>query len=242
MVQWAANVGLYVILCPGASSTWRIPSWVPSGSITCPDGGGSWSLTDSSTLTGIANLYAFMANRYASYSNVIFEGLNEMSGTDYTNFRTWNDNWVSAVEDNEGSNSHLKIIQFLVNYNGAPMAGYLNLHPPYINGTHNNILMATHDYFLVNSANIDNWAGQIYSACQAVDCPWMDTEFSTAVGGTYSSLQIAAQAMAQSGVSGWGYFCYNAVGGNNYNSNWCINNPNNQATLLSILQPYMVQP
>lgn len=242
MVQWAKNVGLYVILCPGVSSTWTKPSWVPDGDISAPDGGGSWSLTDDATLTGVANLYAFMANRYASYSNVIFEGLNEMSGTDYTNFRTWNNNWVSAIEANEGSTSHLKIIQFLANYNGGTMQTYLNAYPPYVSGSHSNIVLATHDYFLVKDENRDSEAAQIKTIIQAANLPWVDTEFSTAVGGTYSGVQGAAAAMVANDISGWGYFCYNAPNGNNYNSNWAINNPNNQATILSILQPYMVQP
>lgn len=238
MVQWATNAGLYVIITVGGTQWWHIPSWVPTGNIYLTSNGGYFSFTDSSTLTGVANLYAFMANRYKDYPNVIFEGLNEMVGSDYTNFRTWNNNWVSAVEANEGSNSHLKIIEFLV---GGTTSTF-NLYPPYITGTHNNILMATHDYFLVTSSNPSSVASQLFSACQAVNSPWIDTEFSTAVGGTYSGLQTAIQTMTQTGISGWGYFCYNAPSGSDYSSNWCINNPTNQATLLSMLQPYMIQP
>lgn len=246
MVQWAANVGLYIILCVDVTSTWPKPSWVPNGNTQCPDGGGSWSLTDNSTLTGIANLYAFMANRYASYSNVIFEGNNEMMGTssDMANFRAWNNNWISAVEANEGSNSHLKIVQFLVNYMGGTTTAYLNAYPPYVSGTHSNVLLATHSYFLVKSSigSPSTIAPQIYSACQAVSTPWIDTEFSTATGGTYTGMNTACAAMTQNNISGWGYYCYDGPTGNNYNSAWCINNPKYKTTLLNILQPYMTQP
>jgi aryl-phospho-beta-D-glucosidase BglC (GH1 family) len=245
-VQWATNAGLYVILCAGSSSTWRVPSWVPSGPITCPDGGGSWSLTDSSTLTGIANLYGFIANRYSAYNNLIFEGLNEMSAAndagDTLGFRNWNNNWLSAVEANEGGTNHLKIIQFMVNYNGGTWTQYLNAYPPYTSGTHSNIVMATHDYFLVDSSQssstLNSWASQIFSLCQTANHPWMDTEFSTAIhGGGASALDAGCRAMTRNGISGWGYFCYN-IG--NQPSSYAL--PGGQATILPILQPYMVQP
>jgi hypothetical protein len=245
MIQWAANAGLYVDLCVGSSASYPIPSWVPTGNISFGSGSISW--TDSNTLTGIYNLYYFMANRYASDSNVIFEGLNEMNdanpSANAANFRSWNNNWVSAVEAGEGSYSHLCIIEFAVDYNAGDVTDYLGLYPPYISGTHSNVLMATHDYFLVDSgwslATDDSWASQIHSACSAVNCPWIDTEFSTAEGGNNAELNIACQAMTKNGVSGWGYFCYDAVGGSDYPDAWCINNPSYEATLLGILQPFM---
>ena len=72
--------------------------------------------------SGINYLYNWIAQRYATNSNVIFESFNELldehpaSSADITAFATFNDGWVSATESGEGTNSHVKIIQLLYDW------------------------------------------------------------------------------------------------------------------------------
>jgi hypothetical protein len=254
MVQIATDAELYVWIMLGMSPTYHTPSWLSSGTIYASGStsGGTFNFLDTNAQTGIYNLYYFLSSRYKSYSNVMFEGLNELccntgDTTEMAGFRAWNDKWMRGVEDGEAGSgiTHLKIIEFLENYGNPNLTQKLHLYPPYYDGTHSNVLLATHDYPIVHDSY---WIGQtntycstIYNACSAVNCPWMDTEFSQAEGGTQSSLNAACNAMKSNGIAGWGYFAYDQVGGSDYGYNYCINGAYS-SSLLAILQPYMTQP
>ena len=115
---------------------------------------------------------------------------------------------------------------------------------PFITGTHANIMLATHDYPLVDgTANwaqscAQEWSTTIHNA----GYPWLDTEFSSAIGGGYGipGLTYAMQLYVTYGAAGWAYFAYDS--GATTFSNFNINNPANSATILSVIQPQMVQP
>ena len=74
---------------------------------------------DANIRSGINFMYNYIAHRYASNPNIIFESFNELlapnnsdGGTPFANF---NNGWISAVENGEGNNNHIKIVEVLLN-------------------------------------------------------------------------------------------------------------------------------
>jgi hypothetical protein len=239
VITWAQNAGLYVILCPGWSETHPAPSWSGMGS--------SQDATplfyNTQVQSGVYYMYNWIAQRYASYSNVIFESMNEIqkaqpvSSADRTAFANFNAGWLSAIESGEGANSHLKIIQMLLDWSEF---NYV-LTGPFFSGTHANVLMATHSYAFVDtqmSSYLDYFASQWANAIHAQNLPWIDTEFSTAenTGGSPSQtvgLQQAMDMFTKYNSAGWGYFCYNSF--TNHQGDWNIANSANAAQIIPIL-------
>ena len=241
VVNWASALGMYVIICPGWSDSHSPPSWATSLS-----GPSYYELTNGILhnkliQSGIYYMYNWLGQHYASTSNVIFESFNEIATTtdsDASSFATFNNGWINAIESGEGGNSHLKIVELLMNWDNE--YNYVLL-APYVNGTHANILLGTHDYPFVDStsdAALD-FAQTYSSVIHSQNLPWIDTEFSTAVGGTYSSLDYAVSLLAQYNSTGWGYFCYDSS--STAEGNYNINNPSNAASILPILQSIMIQ-
>ena len=245
VVNWASALGMYVVICPAWTPSWFPPLWATSldGLTGLTSGGLSTPvdmLYNTTVQLGIFYMYNWMAQHYVSNSNVIFEGFNELSTSapDDSAFASFNNVWVSAIESGEGANSHLKIIELLYYWDTA--YNYV-LSTSFVSGAHVNILLATHDYTLVNSASdvaldfAQTWSSTIHSQ----NLPWIDTEIST-LGGTYSGLSYAFSLLSQYNVTGWGYFCYDSKA--SQESNWNVNNPNNSASILPILQTAMSQP
>ncbi len=127
VVNWASQLGMYVILCPGWSTTWQPPSWATllSGGTGVTSGGSSTPINmlyDSQVQAGIYYMYNWMAQHYATNSNVIFESFNEIATTsdsDAPAFAAFNNGWISAIEAGEGANSHLKIVQLLYHWGNS---------------------------------------------------------------------------------------------------------------------------
>lgn len=243
IVNWASEVGLYVMLCPGWGDPWYPPpSWaVSSSGLTAGGSSGSHVnfLGSSTVQSGVNYLYRWMGQHYASNSNVIFESFAELSTTNAADggspFANFNNGWVSAIEQGEGGNSHLKVIEFL--YDWGTAWNYL-LTQPFISGAHNNILLATHDYPMVKeSQSISNqWAQIMSTAAHNAGYPWIDTEFSTATGGSYSGIAQTLSLMNQYNIAGWAYFCYDS--NPNGEGSWNINNPSVASQVLPLLQQY----
>jgi hypothetical protein len=242
VVNWCTNNGLYIYLSPQWTPSWDLPSWakVSGGAITNADGG---SATTLQTLQpGMNYLYAFLANRYGSHSNLIFESMNELvapiGSSQFTYFPTFNNGWVSAIEANEGT-SHLKLIQMLYDWSSYNYPN-LNSVSALISGTHGNIVAATHDYPMVDGTQAQalDWAKHWSTMIHNVGLPWMDTEWSTAIRGSYSMVDYSLQLYAQYNAAGFGYFCYDS--GASAQGNWNIHNPTNAAQLVPILQKYML--
>jgi hypothetical protein len=238
LVKWCNTSGLYIMLCPCWTPTWDLPSWakVSGGPTGCADGG---SATTLETLQpGINTLYTFLATRYGSYSNIIFESINELTTTignaQFTYFPTFNNGWVSAIEANEGATSHLKVIQMMYDWSSYNYPS-LTSKSQLISGSHNNILCCTHDYPMVDGtqAQAADWANHWATAIHNIGLPWIDTEFSTALGGTYTNLGYAISYYTQYNVAGWGYFCYDSQ--SSAEGNYNIKNPTNAASILPIL-------
>ena len=238
IINWAVALGMYVIICPVWTETWGPPAWATGVSATSGDA--SSFFYNSQVQSGVYYLYNWMGQHYASNCNVIFESFNEISTTtdsDASAFAAFNNGWVSAIESGEGGNSHLKIVELLYHWGDA--YNYV-LSTPFISGSHANVLLATHDYPLVDSASnvalsfAQTWSNTIHNA----GYPWIDTEFSTAVNNAqsppgYTGLSYAVSLMAQYNIAGWAYFCYDS--GSNQESTWNINNPINTASILSAL-------
>jgi hypothetical protein len=252
VVNWASALGMYVVICPAWTPSWIPPLWATtlSGSTGLTSGGLNTPvdmLYNAGVQSGIFYMYNWMAQHYSSNSNVIFESFNEISTTtdsDATAFAAFNNGWISAIESGEGVNSHLKIVELLCN--GGDAYNYV-LSTPYVSGTHANILLATHDYPLVDSTSdvaldfAQTWSSAIHSQ----NLPWIDTEYSTAGNNDqsppgYTGVSNAISLMTQYNAVGWGYFCYDSS--SSKEGNWNINNPTNSASLLPLLQPAMIQP
>ena len=241
VVNWAAQLGMYVIICPASTSTWNVPSWAANtGDITSET---STGIGFSAVQSGVNYLYNWMAQHYATYSNVIFESFEELASTNSadagTLFANFNNGWVSAIEQGEGGNSHLKIIELLYDWGSAYNYWFVS---PYISGSHANILLATHDYAAVDTsqAYADSWTQYISTQIHNAGYPWIGTEFSTAVGGTYSLLSYAISDMNKYNIAGWAYFCYDSS--SSAEGSWNINNPTAASQILPILQSAMKQP
>jgi hypothetical protein len=240
VVNWAYQLGMYVVICPFWSDSWTPPSWATG--VSSSTGDAHALLYNTQVQSGVNFMYNWMAQHYSSNSNVIFESFNEISTTtdsDATAFANFNSGWISAIESGEGANSHLKIVQVL--YHWGDEYNYV-FSGPYVSGTHTNVMLATHDYPLVDSSpqTCISFANYFANTIHDAGYPWIDTEFSTAMGGTYDTLQTATTLMADRNVSGWMYYCYDSNAA--HEGNWNINNPSNSASLLPILQSAMVQP
>jgi len=248
LVNWCKSSGLYIMLCPGWTTTWNIPSWASSSAgtttFTTAGGGGTIDLANQTTLNGINYLYGWMANRYASYANVVFESFNELQVSNpattlqRTTFSSFNNGWISAIEANEGSINHIKVIQLL--YDWSQWNYVLQTSSPAtISVAHSNIIFATHSYPLDKSSlSVANgcenaWVGFVHGQ----NYPIMDTEHSHCLGGGFAGLQQATTLLVNYNNVGWGYFVYEYSGNSDNTAN--VNNPTYGASILPILQPYM---
>jgi hypothetical protein len=248
IVNWAEQCGMYVELCVDYTPTWTPPSWTGFSSASSDTIATDILDNFNNVQSGINYLYQWMGQHYASNSNVIFESFNEMTVTDSslggTPFANFNNGWITAIEQGEGSNSHLKIVEFL-------LADVEIFTPPYVSGTHSNILLATHNYNPYSSWDPNSSEGISYvlskeqaatNAAHSAGCPWIDTEWSKATSQNQwqSFYQTVLQGFSQYNSAGWAYYCYdsnpNAEGG------WNLADSSTAAQVLPILSPYMVQP
>jgi hypothetical protein len=258
VVNWAAQAGMYVEICAVYTAYYGAPSWagLASGDAAGnPSAGNAIIQNQNNVQTGINYMYQWMGQHYASYSNVIFEGFNEMVVSDTSlagsAFADFNNGWVSAVEQGEGSNSHLKIIEFLIN--SGPYTEIFT--GPYISGSHSNILLATHNYTPMNSWDPNSSTGTSYvlsrlqasaNAAHSAGYPWIDTEWSKSIDQNQwqSWYQAMLSGYSQYNAAGWAYYCYdsNPNGEAVSNAMWNLNNPSIASQVLPILQAAMVQP
>ena len=130
VVNWASSLGMYVILCPDWTPSWQPPAWAVTASggigLGNPDTGNSPlidMLNNPTVQSGVNYLYNWMAQRYASKSNVIFESFNELQTSNspatniqITEFAAFNNGWVSAIQSGEGANSHLIALELLYDW------------------------------------------------------------------------------------------------------------------------------
>ncbi len=105
VVNWAAQAGMYVEICAVYTSYYGAPSWagLASGDAAGnPSAGNAIIQNQNNVQAGINYMYQWMGQHYASYSNVIFEGFNEMVVSDTSlagsAFADFNNGWVSAVD------------------------------------------------------------------------------------------------------------------------------------------------
>jgi hypothetical protein len=245
IVNWCRDAGLYVLLCPGWSSYWTPPAWAQTSTgLTCPDGGPHVDMLNDATIQGgIQYLYTFLAQRYASYSNVCFESFNELqsesrpcSTAERQKWADFNNMWISTIENNEGATSHIKVLQMFYDWS---QWNYV-LSGPVVTGTHANIILATHSYPLVkSSASVASQCANAWASfAHNQGYPYMDTEYSHVQGGGFSGLQQGTNLLVQYGAVGWGYFEFDAP--NNSDSTCNVNNAANQPSILAVLQPYML--
>jgi len=248
IVNWCRDAGLYVLLCPAWTSYWDMASWSQSSTGLSTAGGGSLSdmLNDANIQAGIQYLYGWMAQRYASYWNVCFENFNELesvsrpcSATERQAWANFNNMWVSAIEQNEGSINHIKVIQLL--YDWSQWNYVLSTSTPAtISGNHSNIILATHSYpFCKDSASVADQCGNVWSSfIHNQGYPWMDTEYSHCLGGGLTGLQQGTGIIVKYNAVGWGYFDFESS--NNAQNGANVNNPSYRTGILNILQPYML--
>jgi len=242
IVNWCYAAGLYVLLCPGWGSYWQPPTWAISASgLTCPDdpGGAHVDFLNSATVqAGVNYLYSFMAQRYALYSNVMFESFNELesesrpcSASERQLFADFNNMWISAIEANEGSTSHIKVLQLFYDWNSV---NYV-VNTPFLSGSHSNIILAVHSYPLAKSPYSEvhrigtAWANFAHGQNYPLTC----TEGSNQQGG---DLAQWASEIDLLGFVGFGYFNFASPTDNQfYNLNYAPSAP----AILAVLQPYM---
>jgi aryl-phospho-beta-D-glucosidase BglC (GH1 family) len=256
VVNWAAQYGMYVELCVDYESTWTPPSWTGFSSASGDTIAADILNNVNGSQSGINYLYQWMGQHYATNSNVIFEGFNEMTAADSslggTPFANFNNGWITAVEQGEGSNSHLKIAEFLM-----LDPAYVEIFTsPYVSNTHSNVLLATHNYEPMSSWDPNSSSeGITYvlsreqaaaNAAHSAGYPWINTEWSKATSQNQwqSFYQTVLQGFSQYNSAGWAYFCYDS----NPNAeqtpltSWNLNNSTTATQVLPILSPYMVQP
>lgn len=246
IVNWAAAHGLYIILEP-FFAMWTgedVPVWARSSqgitegdsNIPNPPANAISDIFHNTTIAdGVFYMYNWMAQHYASYSNVIFESFNEWITTRGLSvdggqpFQDFNNGWVSAVEQGEGGNSHLKIILYLWDLNWNYNFGYTT-PSPYISGSHNNIIMATHDYNS-NPSMISSRASDAHN----VNRPIMDTEGDDSRIGTSGFSSLLA-AYDQYNYVGWSWYHYSPDP--NTESSRNLNYPSTASRVLPIMSPY----
>jgi hypothetical protein len=108
---------MYIIIGASWSSSWQVPSWAFPGVL---DDAQRYAMLFNGTaareITGLTNLWKYIANRYANVPNVMFEFMNEpflTSSTDYlagSGYENFNEHLISAIESVE-TNSHLKLVE-----------------------------------------------------------------------------------------------------------------------------------
>ena len=252
IVNWCAQNGLYIILNPQWSLGWVPPSWVPTASYgqTTGDSGRAVNLLDDATVqSGVDFLYNWMAQHYSANSNVIFESFNELltpsnddGGAPFANF---NNGWVSAIEQGEGSNHHLVIVEMLWNTDWQ----YI-LSAPFVGGTHNNVILASHNYdpkngwlgvssvsFWGDSAWLQQKIASMADAVHAAGYPWMCTEFSKSTDQSdwQSWYTTEMSAFQSDNAVGWTFWCYcsNTLSSSGYN----LNDPKTASLIMPYFSP-----
>ena len=259
IVQWCTNNNMYIILNPYWGASYPAPSWVPiasSGGVQAGTDPNSYDIFGTTVTNGVAYMYSWMANHYANNKNVIFESFNEMqlvkssdAGTPFANF---NNAWISAIETNEGTNTHLKIIESVY---GLDYTDYFT--PPYVTGPQprSNVLLASHDYPPYSSWNptgsqgitwVQNRLAADAATYHSAGYPCIDTEFSKSQNqANFTSWFTASlSSFASSNYCGWTYWCYssNVNSESSGGSTWNIKVASIRNAILPTLQQYMVQP
>jgi hypothetical protein len=258
IVQWCADNNMYVIFNLHWGGGFQAPSWVPkvnmaNGCTTGQDGRAVDIFGDANVRAGISYIYNYMGSRYATKPNVIYEGINELLTPNNADagqpFADFNNQWISAIETGEGSNNHIKIVEILINQNWDVL-----YTPPYVNGKHQNVMLATHDYspmtgwtgsstqiYILNN-RIANQEAQAHAAGFAIIC----TEFSKSQDQStfLSFFNTELNAFANNNYQGWAYWCYCAdpTVNSSGSSKWNICNTTIQTNILPTLQTYMKQP
>jgi hypothetical protein len=257
IVQWSTYNGIYVIFNLHWGSSFNAPDWVPTANknVGCTTGDGGRAVDifgDANVRSGIAYLYNFMAKRYASNSSVIFEGINELLCPNDSDagrpFADFNNQWISAIENGEGKNSHIKIVEVLIDQSWEVL-----FNAPYVNGTHANIMLATHDYspykgWTGTQAQIDTLISRLTSQANlvhAANYPIINTEFSKSQDqkAYLSFFNTELTGFAKNDYQGWAYWCYCADSMINTSGQtvWNLNDPTIQTNILPTLQSYMIQ-
>lgn len=255
IVDWCADLGIYVLLCPAWTSYWIPPTWATTASggvgVTCPDAPDIHVdvLNNPTVRAAMVDLYAFLANRYANKYNVIFEGFNELEsqGGDQQAWADFNEMWLTSVEQNEGSISHVKVVELFYNWG---QYNYI-LTPPFITNSHPNVILATHSYPFTEwndqqqrptDTEIDDlalhWANAIHNA----GYPWMDTEWAgyylqSYFGDKWAMLARGMTMFNKYNSVGFGYFTYD--NGDPAYLPFNLAGSTNAAAILSYLQPTM---
>lgn len=118
VVNWAVQENMYLLLTTYWSEWDPPPTWAfPK---TSDDAARYTSLlngTATTEMTGIMNLWRYVAGRYRNVPNIVFELLNEpnvlndsLAGNAY---KIFNENIISAIESVE-TKSHLKVVELLM--------------------------------------------------------------------------------------------------------------------------------
>lgn len=245
IVNWAFSAKLYVLLCPVWTSYWAPPAWAQTSTGMTSAGADMNQrvdfLNNTTIQAGVNKLYSYLAQRYASYSNVCFESFNELeaehqypndSPTEIQKWADFNNMWISTIEANEGSTSHIKVLELL--YDWCP-ENYV-LCTPFLSGSHSNIILGVHSYPLAKSPYSEihrigtEWANFAHEQNYPLTC----TEGSNQQGG---NLTQWASEIVSLGFVGWGYFDFTSPTDDQfYNVNYASSAP----AILAVLQPYML--
>lgn len=269
VVNWAVQENMYIIFRFQWTPAWRPPTWAFPG---VADDVQMYEMLFNGTATkekaGVMNAWKFIANRYASVPNVIFEILNEpgvnnhsLSGSAYAN---WNTQVISSIESVE-TQSHLKIVELLRDGD----SGWEIIDSSVSDISKTNLLWAIHEYSPMSNYNPTGsyyhgdftWNGQhfsqgwgngtVYVAWKIIisaemvhdwNKPWIITEWGKVVTETYwtSWFRTVLETMTNYNVAGWVIHEY--VGNpNNSEWDWNINNPTTQQEIMNLVHAYMMQ-
>jgi hypothetical protein len=268
LVNWAVQTNTYFIFLVCWDNYWVPPNWAFPG---VSDDATRWAMlfngTATKEITGLENVWKYIAKRYANVPNVLFEFENEpyltsstdyLAGSDYANF---NIQLISAAESVETA-PHLKLVETV--YNSTT---HWVDYPGTVDIAKTNLVWVMHYYapmqsydpngsywveasFTWNGVTIrEGWhngstyiAGRIIRVANMVhgwSKPLIITEFGkdTSQANWQSWLGTVMQITTQFQVTRWFWQLY-GHDASQYPT-WNLNTPSVAAAVMPILDPYM---
>jgi hypothetical protein len=265
VVNWIVQENMYLILLPTEISEYEPPPTWAFPNTT--DGDARWTSllngTATTEMTGLMNLWRYVAQRYKNVPNIIFELFNEpavlnssLAGNAY---KTFNENIISSIESVE-TTSHLKVVELLMldpswieivdgaaDLNKANVAWAFHYYAPMTGWNPN--ASYYHDSFTWNGQNYPEGQGngttyviwrisRVGDKVRQWNKPLLVTEFAKDTTQLYWKqwYDIVLRMFAYYGICALIPHEY----GNNpqYDPGWNINNPTTQLDVMSVLDSH----
>jgi hypothetical protein len=257
---------MYLILIPTEISEYEPPpAWAfPSTTDTDARWASLLNGTATKEMTGLTNVWRYVADRYKNVPNIIFELFNEPSVLNNSlagnAYKTFNENIISAIESVE-TKSHLKVVQFLISdpdwkeivdgatdLNKTNVAWAFHYYAP-MTGWDPNATYWHESFTWLGKQYLEGWGNgtayviwrisRVGDKVHSWNKPLLITEIAKDTTQTYWKewYQTVLSTLSDYAPSGWIIlqYSYNP----RFQSGWNLNSPTIQQLVLPVVMPYL---